>query len=90
MFNKLCEMLKILESVGDVSVNLDEFDLNVTFEDFKGFDEDGEEIDREYKMPELVNEVHSLLYQCDHNGDFYVTYFVDGHQVEVDYGSYYI
>ena len=88
MFEKLCEMLKTLESVGDVSVDLDEFDLDVTFQDFEGFDEEWEEVMRDYEMPELVDEVFDLLDQCDHEGDFYVTYLVDGHRVEVGFGSY--
>ena len=88
MFEKLCEMLRTLESVGDVSVDLDEFDLDVTFEDFDGFDEEWSEISRDYVMPELVDKVFDLLGQCDHEGDFYVTYFVDGHRVEVGFGSF--
>lgn len=87
MFEQLCGMLRTLESVGDVSVDLDEFDLDVTFEDFGGFDEEWEEIGRDYEMPELVDEVFDLLGQCDHEGDFYVTYLVDGHRVEVGFGS---
>lgn len=87
MFEQLCEMLRTLESVGDVSVDLDEFDLDVTFEDFGGFDEEWEEIGRLYEMPELVDEVFDLLGQCEREGDFYVTYFVDGHRVEVGFGS---
>ena len=87
MFEQLCEMLRTLESVGDVSVDLDEFDLDVTFEDFGGFDEEWEEIGRLYEMPELVDEVFDLLDQCEREGDFYVTYFVEGHRVEVGFGS---
>ena len=78
MFEQLCEMLRTLESVGDVSVDLDEFDLDVTFEDFGGFDEEWEEIGRLYEMPELVDEVFDLLGQCEREGDFYVTYFLSG------------
>lgn len=88
MFEKLCEMLKTLEAVGDVSVDLDEFDLDVTFEDFVGFDEEWDEIMRDYEKPELVDEVFDLLKQCPRKGDFYVTYLVDGHQVEVGFSSY--
>ena len=75
MFEQLCEMLRTLESVG------------VTFEDFGGFDEEWEEIGRDYEMPELVDEVFDLLDQCEREGDFYVTYFVEGHRVEVGFGS---
>ena len=88
MFEQLCEMLRTLESVGDVSVDLDEFDLDVTFQDFEGFDEEWEEVMRDYEMPELVDEVFDLLDQCEREGDFYVTYFVEGHRVEVGFGSY--
>ncbi len=88
MFEQLCEMLRTLETVGGVSVDFDEFDLDVTFEDFHGFDDDWNEIMRDYEMPELVDEVFDLLHQCDHEGDFYVTYFVEGHRVEVGFGSY--
>ena len=87
MFEQLYEMLRTLETVGDVSMDFDEFDLDVTFQDFHGFDDDWNEVMRDYEMPELVDKVFDLLRQCDHEGDFYVTYFVDGHRVEVGFGS---
>lgn len=89
MFETLMTMLRTLEDAGDVTLWVDEDgSVDVTFEDFEGFDEDWDEVMRDYEMPQLVDEVFDLLDSCDSEGDFYVTYMVEGHAVEVGYSSY--
>lgn len=90
MFETLMEMLTALEACGDVYFDVDDTDgsVSVTFEDFDGFDDDWSEIDREYEMPEVVDAVFALLEGCPSEGDYYVTYLVDGRSVEVGFSSY--
>lgn len=89
MFETLMTMLRTLEDAGDVTLDFeDDGSVSVTFEDFDGFDQDWSEIDREYVMPELVDEVSGLLASCDHDDEFYTTYVVDGHEVMVGFSSY--
>ena len=88
MFETLMEMLHTLETAGDVSMRTDaDGVLCLTFDDFDGFDEHWSEVTREYAMPELVDEVFDLLDSCPCVGDYYVTYTVEGHEVEVGYAS---
>lgn len=90
MFETLIAMLETLEKIGDVASLWvdDDGSVSVTFDDFDGFDEDWDELDRDYEAPELVNEVFALLDSCDHDDDFYTTYMVEGHEVQVGYTSY--
>ena len=89
MFETLMTMLRTLETVGDVFFDVeDDGSVDVTFNDFEGFDEDWDEVMRDYEMPELVDKVFDLLDSCDHDDDFYTTYMVDGHAVEVGFTSY--
>ena len=89
MFETLMTMLRTLEDVGDVIMTVEaDGSLDLTFDDFEGFDEEWNEMDRPYEMPELVDEVFDLLQSCESEGDYYVTYFVDGHEVCVGFTSY--
>lgn len=64
--------------------------LDVTFEDFEGFDEDWSEIDREYDDEEAVDAFLEMLdRECvSREGDFYVTYHFEGFDVQVGYASF--
>ena len=64
--------------------------LDVTLEDFEGFDEDWAEIDREYDNPEAVNAFLEMLEaECSsQEGDFYVTYHFKGFDVQLGYASF--
>lgn len=60
----------------------------VTINDFKGFDEDWEEIDREVNFNE-ENFYNFLKESCiSYEEDFYNTYVFEDFQVEVGYASY--
>lgn len=88
MFEKLMTMLNELKEVNDVSFKVKEDgSVKVTFNDFEGFDKRWREIMRDYKKPELVDEVFDLLDACESEGDYYTTYFVEGHDVDVEFAS---
>lgn len=64
--------------------------LNVTLEDFEGFDENWSEIDREYDDGEAVDAFLEMLEaECSsQEGDFYVTYHFEGFDVKLGYASF--
>lgn len=64
--------------------------LEVTLEDFEGFDDDWEEVDRDYDHPEAVAQFQEMLEtEClSQDGDFYVTYHFDGFDVCLGYASF--
>lgn len=64
--------------------------LDVTLENFEGFDEDWEEVYRDYDHPEAVAQFEEMLEtEClSQDGDFYVTYHFDGFDVQLGYASY--
>lgn len=87
------EIMAELEKLGDdVTVYADEEKemIDVTFEDFEGFDDDWCEIEREYDNPEAVeNFLEMLEAECiSKEDDFYKKYFFDGFYVEIGYSSY--
>ena len=90
MKEKLMEMVKELEKVDDVIVNEYNNEIHLDFNDFDGFDEDWEEIDRDYVNFDLVEKVQDFLknncLSCDN--DYYTTYNFDTFNVVVGYTSY--
>ena len=74
------------DSYYDVSDN----HIDLTIDDFEGFDEDWHEIDREYDDPEAVEEVLEWLEEnADFvDGDFYRYYHFGEIVVEVGYTSF--
>lgn len=85
-------MMKVLEGLGsDVSLwDKEDYCLDVTLEDFEGFDEDWSEIDREYDNPEAVERFEEMLEtEClSQEGDFYVVYHFEGFDVRLGYASF--
>lgn len=90
--------MKKLELLGKIEKDFNQFnDLDiieidnrvlVTINDFKGFNEDWEEIDREVNFNE-ENFYNFLKENCiSYEEDFYNTYVFEGFQVEVGYASY--
>ena len=90
MKKELLEMLNKLEATNDVSVFNYENTLHVDFNDFGGFNEDWEEIFRNYENEELVNQVLDFLENnCkSQEGDFYKEYIFDDFNVVVGYSSF--
>jgi len=64
--------------------------LDVTLEDFGGFDENWCEIDLEYNNPEMVDAFLEMLEtECtSKEDDFYVIYHFEGFDVRLGYASF--
>ena len=85
-------MLTAIEALGADASLWDEKDycLDVTLEDFEGFDADWSEVDREYDDEEAVEAFLEMLEaECSsREGDFYVVYHFEGFDVRLGYASF--
>ena len=85
-------MLTAIETLGADASLWDEEDycLDVTLEDFEGFDADWSEVDREYDDEEAVEAFLEMLEaECSsREGDFYVVYHFEGFDVRLGYASF--
>lgn len=85
-------MISAIEALGADASLWDEEDycLDVTIENFDGFDEDWSEADREYDNEEAVDTFIEMLdREClSREGDFYVTYHFEGFDVRLGYASF--
>ena len=85
-------MLTAIEALGADASLWDEEDycLDVTLEDFEGFDADWSEVDREYDDEEAVDAFLEMLEaECSsREGDFYVVYHFEGFDVQLGYASF--
>ena len=79
MFEKLMTMVKALVEVEDVYYREYENTLYITVNDFEGFGEHYEEIDRELVNEELVEELEEFLES--------VNYTVENYTIELHYSS---
>lgn len=88
MKNIIIEKLTNLKN--DVTFSEDENVLDITFNDFDGFDEDWCEISREYNNPSMVDELLDFLEEsCEEFvEDYYTTYIFNDCQVVVGYASF--
>lgn len=86
------KILNALEALGDDATYYvkQNGDISVTFEDFEGFDDDWDEIEREYDDAEAVKNFQTLLAEESNSIDdnYYTTYHFDGFSVKVGYASY--
>lgn len=85
-------MLTAIKALGADASLWDEEDycLNVTLENFEGFDKDWSEIYREYDNPEAVKHFKEMLEaEClSQEDDFYMIYHFEGFDVELGYASF--
>lgn len=90
MKNELLKMLNELEETNDVDFYEDKDTLHVNFNDFEGFDEDWEEIFRDYENGGLVHQVLNFLENnCkSQEGDLYKEFIFDDFNVIVGYSSF--
>ena len=88
MFETLMEMLNHLEDCGDVIMFTIGEEIHVDFCDFEGFASDWSEVMRDYEDEDTVDAVFDMLQTCEQEGDYYVTYMVEGHKVQVGFTSY--
>lgn len=91
----ILEMMTKLETIGDASIRVRDAREGgklyyVTMEDFLGFDEEWNEIDRDYADETLVDDfLDALTEQAIRiEGDFYRTYYFDGYMIRLDFASY--
>lgn len=85
-------MLTTIKALGTDASLWDEEDycLDVTLEDFGGFDENWCEIDREYDNPEMVDAFLKMLKaECTSwEDDYYIVYHFVGFDVRLGYASF--
>lgn len=58
---QLLKMLEESKNLGDVDYYTYENELNIDFNDFDGFDDEWNEIDREYTNENLVNQILNYI-----------------------------
>lgn len=85
--NKLMELLNNASIDVDFEFTNDNF-LDVTINDFEGFDEEWNEIPREYVNTQAVENVLDFLNQFNYKGNLYKVYQVDELFVQVGYTSF--
>ena len=85
-------MIAAIENLGaDASMyDFENGTINVTLEDFEGFDDNWSEIDREYDNEEAVNAFLEMLEaECSSKeDDFYTIYHFEGFDVQLGYASF--
>lgn len=83
-------VLKKLEELGeDVWVDVSDDEINVTVNDFEGFDEHWSEIHRDYDVDAVESFIEWLEEHClESYGDLYEYYEFDGFVVEIGYHSF--
>ena len=79
MFEKLMTMVNALVEVEDVYFREYENTLYITVNDFEGFGEHYEEIDREFVNEELVEELVEFIENAN--------YTIDNYTIELNYSS---
>lgn len=87
-FEKMIATIKTLGA--DASYRVSGSKIRVYLNDFDGFDEDWDEIMRDYDDPEAVSAFEEMLENeciCQ-NGDFYTTYCFEGFSVVLGYTSF--
>ena len=58
---ELLEMLEKSKNLGDVDYYIYENELNIDFNDFDGFDDEWDEIERKYNNENLVNQILNYI-----------------------------
>lgn len=65
------ELIEALEKVDDIIVWTKGNEMNITINDFEGFNDDWGEVYRDFVEPEMVDELEEFLDEvCD--GDYYI------------------
>jgi len=86
------QVMELLESAGaDLSVDVrSDGEIAVEVQDFEGFDDDWEEVERELDDPDRVEEIEEVLEReaLSASGDYYRYYQFDGFSVCWGYASF--
>ena len=88
---EMMRMMKKLEAAGDIDVRNTKYGYVVTINDFDGFDDDWNEVDREFVLPDLLDKLLDMLaseaYEIAEDGLCKIYRFEDFY-VRVEYESY--
>lgn len=88
MFEMLFMVLTRLETSGDCFFSEEDGCFDVTLCDFEGFDDEWEEVMREYEDEEMVDALFELLDRAERvEGNFYRTYYFEDCSLELGYTS---
>lgn len=85
------KILEMANALGEDAIVFDfNNEINVDFNDFDGFDENWEEIMRDYDNPNAVEAFEEMLRSeaLSIDDDYYTTYHFNGFTVKVGYTSY--
>lgn len=87
---KLLKMLEESKNLGDVDYYTYENELNIDFNDFDGFDDEWNEVEREYTNENLVNKILNYI---ETNAtlikdSLYQTYQLDDKTIVIGYTSF--
>lgn len=87
---ELLKMLKESKNLGDVDYYTYENELNIDFNDFDGFDDEWNEVEREYTNENLVNKILNYI---ETNAtlikdSLYQTYQLDDKTIVIGYTSF--
>ena len=87
---ELLEMLEESKNLGDVDYYTYENELNIDFNDFDGFDDEWNEVEREYTNENLVNKILNYI---ETNAtlikdSLYQTYQLDDKTIVIGYTSF--
>ena len=93
MFDTIYTILNRLETSNDVTGFWEPDEgtthFDVTLNDFDGFDEEWNEIDRDWADPEMVKAFYEVLDTAERTeGDYYVTYYWADCSLTLGYTSY--
>ena len=96
MKEELMKMLEELENYGDVDFedysidDEEDKEIHIEFNDFEGFEDNGEEIDRDFENEELVNKIIEFLEKNakEIERDLYTWYDFGDFEVQVGYASF--
>lgn len=84
-------VLKMLDNLkDDVTFYIYKGIIHVTIDDFIGFDDDYNEIFRDYTDPKGIGKLLNYLDKCSlcTKDDLYITYYLQDCIVEIDYTSF--
>ena len=89
MFEMLVMVLDRLADSGDCRFSVDGTEFDVTMCDFDGFDDEWDEVMRDYEDEEMVDALFELLDRAERvEGDFYHTYYFEDCTLELGFDSY--
>lgn len=88
---KLNKIIEELVKIGDITVDIEtKGQVDITIEDFEGFDENWEEVNRDYVNPDKISELVNYLEEngTDKVEELYKWYTIDNTRICLGYSSF--